>query len=227
MEDRPALANYQIQQNTATYPLVFLLVQSADHISPATGLTPTVTISKAGGSFAAPAGAVSEIANGWYKVAGNATDANTLGAIILHATAAGADPTDMLYEVVAVNPRSANSYITGVNALAPPTRWNAQLIDANGNVALAGAPKKNTALAGFQFFLSNTVDHSPATGKTVTALRSIDGGAFAACTNSAAEIANGWYKIDLSASDMNGNVIALQFSATGVDSAIFNLLTTP
>jgi hypothetical protein len=81
--------------------LEFLMVQSADHITGATGLAPTVTLRKAGGSFAAPAGAVSEIANGWYRVAANATDNNTTGALILHATGAGADPTDKEFQVVA------------------------------------------------------------------------------------------------------------------------------
>lgn len=221
------MANYQIQQNTASSPLVFLLVDSSDHITGSAGKTPTVTLSKAGGAFAAPAGAVTEIANGWYKVAGNATDSNTLGALILHAAASGADPTDMLFEVVAVNPRSAASYITGVNALAPPANWNLQLVDASGNVSLAGAPKKNAALGGFQFFLAKTADSLPATGKTVTATRSLDGGSFAPCANAVVEISGGWYKIDLAAADLNGNTVALQFSASGADSALFNLITTP
>lgn len=59
-----------------------------------------MTLSKNGAAFAAPAGAVSELGSGWYKVAGSATDTNTLGALILHATAAGADPCDEVYQVV-------------------------------------------------------------------------------------------------------------------------------
>lgn len=77
------------------------MVDSADHITGKTGLTVTVTIRKPGGSFASPSGAVSEIANGWYRVAANATDNNTTGALLLHATATGADPTDAAYQVVA------------------------------------------------------------------------------------------------------------------------------
>src|SRR5574337_1467581 len=106
---------YAVKQSSTAQPLVFLLIDSADHISPKTGLTPTVTISKSGGSFAAPAGTVSEIANGWYKVAGNATDTATLGPLILHATSAGADPVDLLYSVVAYDPRSATNL--GLSAL--------------------------------------------------------------------------------------------------------------
>lgn len=92
-----------IKQSSTARELVFLMIDSADHVTGKTGLSPTVTISKNGGSFASPSGAVTEIANGLYKVAGNATDTNTLGSLVLHATGTGADPCDMMYEVVAVN----------------------------------------------------------------------------------------------------------------------------
>src|ERR1700749_4376753 len=97
--------SYAITQSTTTWPLVFLMVQSSDHITGLTGASPTVTLSKNGGSFAAAAGAVSEIGNGWYKVAGNATDTNTLGPLILNATAASGDPTGTPFEIVAYNPQ--------------------------------------------------------------------------------------------------------------------------
>jgi hypothetical protein len=95
---------YEIKQGSTDQPLLFLLVDSTDHVTPETGKSPTVTISKNGGSFASPAGAVSEIANGWYKVAGNATDNGTLGPLILHAEATGCDPQDVIYHVVATDP---------------------------------------------------------------------------------------------------------------------------
>jgi hypothetical protein len=98
--------NYNVKQSSAVFPLLFLMLDSTDHISPKTGLTPTVTLSKNGATFAAPSGAVTEIANGWYKVAANATDSNTLGPLILHATATGADPTDAFFEVVAYDPQT-------------------------------------------------------------------------------------------------------------------------
>lgn len=97
---------YTIDQNS-TGPqsdLKFLMISSSDHISGATGLTPTVTLNKAGsGSFTAPAGAVTEIGGGWYKVAANATDNGTSGPLLLHATASGADPTDDSYFVRAAS----------------------------------------------------------------------------------------------------------------------------
>lgn len=100
---------YQLKQSSTARPLLFMMVDSSDHVSGKTGLSPTVTISKNGGSFASPSGAVTEIANGWYKVAGNATDTGTLGPLLLHATGAGADPTDAEYDVVAYDPHSATN----------------------------------------------------------------------------------------------------------------------
>lgn len=56
-----------IKQST-TYTRVFLLVQSADHVSGLTGASPTVNLSKAGGAFAAAGGTISEIANGFTRL---------------------------------------------------------------------------------------------------------------------------------------------------------------
>ena len=96
-----------VKQSSSSRALVFLMVDSSDHITGKTGLTPTVTISKNGAAFGSPSGAVSEIGSGLYKVAGNATDSNTLGSLILHATATGADPVDVEFEVVAFDPQDA------------------------------------------------------------------------------------------------------------------------
>jgi hypothetical protein len=107
---------FDILQSSTQSPLPFFMVQSSDHITGATGLSPTVTIRKPGGSFAAPSGAVTEIASGWYQVAGNATDTNTLGPLLLHATGAGADPCDIVVaNIVAYNPQ--DSVRAGLTAL--------------------------------------------------------------------------------------------------------------
>lgn len=84
--------------------------------------------------------------------------------------------------------------------------------------------KKNAALSGFQFTMVNTLG-TGVTGLTVTAQRSIDGGAFSSCTNSVTEISNGWYKINLSASDLNGTTIGLRFSATSALDTNITLIT--
>jgi hypothetical protein len=102
---RPSvLMQYLIKQSSATRPLLFLLVKASDHISPLTGASPTAMLSKNGATFASAAGVVSELANGWYAVAANVTDNNTLGPIILHAAATGADPCNAVFEVVTYDP---------------------------------------------------------------------------------------------------------------------------
>jgi hypothetical protein len=93
------MQGYRIVLNTAAIPLVFLMLDSSNHLTGMVGLAPTVVVSKAGGAFTVPAGAITEIGNGWYQVAGNSTDASNKGPLLLHATAPGADPVDMIYFV--------------------------------------------------------------------------------------------------------------------------------
>jgi hypothetical protein len=89
-------------------------------------------------------------------------------------------------------------------------------------------PTKNTALAAFPFLMVDSTDHvTGETGLTVTATRSIDGGAFAACANAVTEVANGLYKINLAASDLNGDTIVLRFIAAGADPRVIGILTQP
>lgn len=98
-----------IKKDIATQPLVFLMIDSSDHMTGKTGLSPTVTLSKNGASFASPSGSISEIGYGWYQVAGHASDTNTLGTLVLHATASGADPVDDRYEIIACDLQDATS----------------------------------------------------------------------------------------------------------------------
>jgi len=97
-----------------------------------------------------------------------------------------------------------------------------------GNVPIASNIKTNQALANFEFLMTDSTNHQPVTGKTVTCMRSIDGGAFAAGTlANVAEVANGIYRVDFGASDLNGNVITLRCTATGCDDTLVTLVTTP
>lgn len=89
-----------LKQST-TYTRDFLMVDSTDHVTGKTGLTVTVTLSKAGGSFAAAGGTITEISSGWYKIALTTTDTNTLGELAFHCTGSGADPTDFVDQVSA------------------------------------------------------------------------------------------------------------------------------
>jgi hypothetical protein len=111
-----------------------------------------------------------------------------------------------------------------VDSVTSQARIDHQIVDRLPTVP------KNTALNGFPFYAVLASDHvTPATGKTntFTCTRSIDGGAFASTANGSTETANGWYKINLAASDLNGNNIAFLFTVAGADPVPFVLQTTP
>jgi len=94
----------QLILNGDTRPILFFMAQSSDHISALTGATPAVTISRNGGAFAAPAGTVAEIGNGWYRLTPAGGDATVNGVLLLHATATGGDPADVKAQVVGLDP---------------------------------------------------------------------------------------------------------------------------
>jgi hypothetical protein len=90
-----------MQITSGTTPvIVFLMVSSTDDKTAVTGLTPAVTLSKAGGAFAAATNAVSEIGSGFYKVTLTATESNTVGALAVIATATGADAWRDIHQVI-------------------------------------------------------------------------------------------------------------------------------
>lgn len=84
----------------ATPTIVFLLVSSTDDKTAVTGASPSVTLSKNGGAFAAATNAVSEVGNGFYKVTLTATETNTAGPLAVIATATGADVWRDVHQVV-------------------------------------------------------------------------------------------------------------------------------
>jgi hypothetical protein len=92
-----------IPQYNTTEVLPFKMVSAADSVTPVLGLVAGldlfVTISKNGGAFAAPAGTVSEVGEGWYAIAPNAVDANTAGPLVLNAVGTACDPADAIFDV--------------------------------------------------------------------------------------------------------------------------------
>jgi hypothetical protein len=101
------------------------------------------------------------------------------------------------------------------------------LIGWDNQAAIPGALKKNTALSNFEFMMTDSTNHLPATGKTVTCTRSIDGGTFAAGTlANVAEVSNGMYRVDFLAADLNGNVITLRATAASSDDTFITMTTT-
>lgn len=165
----------------------------SDQVTPATGKTIAVKISKNGGSFADPSGGATnatEIANGWYYVDLSTTDLGTAGPLIVRGTEADIDDSEITFEV-----------------------------------GLGTEIRRNTDLDDFEFPLFSASDHQLITGRSVTAVRSIDGGSLAACANSVTEVGGGWYKIDLDATDLNGKVIGLKFTAPGADDQAITIIT--
>ncbi len=97
---------------------------------------------------------------------------------------------------------------------------------SSGAVPVKGNVKKNTALATFMFMMTDSTGHAPATGKTVTCSRSIDGAAFASGTlANVIEVGNGIYAVDFASGDLNGNNIILRATATGCDDAFERICT--
>lgn len=74
---------------------------------------------------------------------------------------------------------------------------------------------KNTAGQNLGFAMVAVADGSSLTGASVTARRSIDGAAQAACTGTVSEKGNGQYNLALSQADTNGDVVSYLFTATG------------
>lgn len=109
----------QSQATAALATWVFRAVNSADSTN-ATGKTFTMTLSKAGGAFAAPNGgtAITELTNGWYKVVHNAADLDTLGTLGVHLTASGVDIIATVHEVRAfdLNTATVNVGSGGIDA---------------------------------------------------------------------------------------------------------------
>ena len=136
--------------------------------------------------------------------------------------------------VVKLGPTGAGTAQTardiGTSVLLSSGTGTGQISLTSGKVALSNPAglQKNVAVSNFTFLLVSATDHAtPKTGATVTAQRSLDGAAFANCANAVAEIANGFYKIDLAAADLNADIVALKFTATGADQLSITIVTEP
>lgn len=112
----------------------------------------------------------------------------------------------------------------------PATSGRSLAVDASGNVtaAIATRLKTNQALNNYHFLMTDSTTHNPATGKTVTVTRAIDGGAFGAGTiGSVTEVSVGIYRVDLPAADLNGSVVTLRMTASGCDDLFVSLVLEP
>ncbi len=119
-----------------------------------------------------------------------------------------------------------------------PSNFATLVIDATGGTTVSinndktgygitSNVKKNSQFLSFMFVMTDSTNHAPLAGLSVTATRSLDGGVFGACANAVTGIASGWYKIDLAATDTNANRVALLFTAPGADATNIEINTQP
>lgn len=99
-----------LKQSTARERMVFM-VDDTDHVTGAEGLTLAIEASKNGGAFSSISPTVTERGDGWYSLLLTTSHTDTLGDFALHITATGADPTDVLDEVVADLPGASVSSV--------------------------------------------------------------------------------------------------------------------
>lgn len=126
------------RQSTARNILVFM-ADSSDHITGKTGLTLTITASKDGAAFASISPTVTDRGSGWYNLALTTSHYDTLGDLALHITGTGADPTDLIIEVVSYNPQDgAYLGLTGIDDLE--TRLSAARAGYLDELAAANIP---------------------------------------------------------------------------------------
>jgi hypothetical protein len=89
-----------LKQSTARNLMVFL-TDSTDHVTGLAGASLTIALSKDGAAFASVTPAVTDRSDGWYNLALTTSHTDTLGDLVLHITAAGADPIDLREQVFA------------------------------------------------------------------------------------------------------------------------------
>lgn len=181
------------------------------------------TISKDGGAFANLTNlpTVTPAAGRAVQISLTAAEMTADNIVIACVDAAGAEWCDQFLNI--------QTSARQIDDLAyPATTGRPLLVDASGNVGLNTNLKKGAALAKYAFLMTDSTTHNPATAKTVTVTRSIDGAAFAAGTLSiVTEVSNGIYTVDLAAGDMTGNVITMRMTATGCDDLFVTLVTEP
>ena len=85
--------------------------------------------------------------------------------------------------------------------------------------------KRNKTLPGFTFLMTDTASHGPKTGLSVTGQFSLTGAAFAAMASVGAEMASGWYSIDIASAELNAPIIALRLTGADADDRCITIVT--
>jgi len=106
---------------------------------------------------------------------------------------------------------------------------------ANGQIdakvvasSIVNGLRKNVAFTAMPFVLIDSATHQPATGKSPTVTRSIDGGSFGGGTlASVTEIAHGIYTVDGGSGDSNGTFVTFRATAADCDDTLWTVITVP
>lgn len=132
--------------------VMVLLTSSSDHISGAEGLSLTISASKDGGDFAAISPSVQDKLYGWYRIELSSSDTDTVGDLVLHITATGADPADVIFSVVEytlddVGLMSSELHtIQGLNVSSPSTTTTTSWIAGDIEVVISGDGETTTTM---------------------------------------------------------------------------------
>ena len=220
------MATYQTPKRATAYKFyVGLVDQSNTKLLKAnpTLAAGDVKVSKDGGAFAnlTTLPSANPASGAAIMVDLSGTEMTADNVVVQFIDAAGAEWCDVLVNI--------QTTARQLDDLAyPATTGRSLLVDTAGAVPITTNLKKNQALANFHFLMTDSTTHNPATGKTVTVTRAIDGGAFGAGTLSAVtEMSNGLYRLDFAAADLNGNVVTLRATASGCDDLFISLTMEP
>ena len=203
-----------LKQSTASQEVLLgPFVDSTDGVTAETGLTianTDIKVFKAGATTLANknSGGATHISGGNYYAVLDATDTDTLGSGTIVVQVSGALAVRHDFTVL------------------PAASFDA-LISGTAGFPINSGIKKGVALTKFQFLMTDSTNHNPATGLTVSGTVSKDGGAFASITDTVTEVANGTYEVDISATEMNANNVTLRFTATAADDLVVTLRTDP
>ncbi len=225
-----------LKQNTATTIKVGPFYDDTDGKTAETALTLSqadVRLAKNGGNMAQKneTSSCTHDEIGVYDCAIDATDTNTLGRLSVNILETGALGISDDYIVL-----PANIYDSWMGtdkqevdlaqiAGAVVDTASAQLGVNVVTIVNAYVPvKKNVSIPKFTFYMELDAG-GPATGKTVTAQVSKDGGSFGTVSDTVAEIGSGFYEVDLSATELNADVVAFKATATACKQRNITFLT--
>lgn len=218
----------ELRQSTSRVIRVGPFVDRLDGVTRETGLTlgaaDHAALMKAGGGAAVDISgrtwAAVSGADGYYDLTLTASDTDTVGDITIDVADASVTlgTNEPLRATVIEESVYDLLYASGADLAASVGQTTARLL----------RPTKNATYSDIPFKMIDSSDNvSGKTGLTITAKRSIDGGAFLNGTGTVSEISDGNYQYDASAADMNGNKIILRFTATGALPTEITLFTTP